>query len=206
MLDPNYPTAHLYYGNYWIQAGGRPDLGVYENKKALELDPLSSNINYVLGRNYYFANKLDSAYMQLKKTLILYPQNNLAKATLAHVLLAKKNFSEAFELIRQLPKTGPANLLEYQGAFLSYAYAVSGDTTRAKLELEKTLNENPDQLSYYLAHVYTILKDYGKALGHLDKAYKLRELSMVFLKVDPVLAPLRNEPRFIAFLKNMNLD
>ena len=66
--------------------------------------------------------------------------------------------------------------------------------------------ENPNQLSYYVARNFVILNDYDQALSYLDKSYELRELPMVFLKVDPILDPLRNEPRFKALLKKMNLE
>ena len=142
----------------------------------------------------------------LRKALILDPKFNLAKANLAYVLLAKKGYSEAFKVIQELPRTGTSNLQEYQGTLLSYAYAISGDSIRAKTELKKTLGENPGQLSYHLARVYTILHDYDEALSRLERGFKFRELSMVFLKVDPAFAPLRNDPRFKALIKKMHLD
>jgi TolB-like protein/class 3 adenylate cyclase/Tfp pilus assembly protein PilF len=205
-IDPNNPIAHLYFGNYLILAEGKNDSGIAETKKALQLDPLSLYINYILGRNYYHTNQLDSAYRQLKKTLILNPGFLFAKATLAHVLLAKKDYAEAFKVIRELPKTGPVNLQEYQGTLLSYAYAVSGDLSRAKIEMENTIKENPRQLSYYFARNYGILKDYDQALTLLEKSYNMRELPILFIKVDRTLDPLRSEPRFKAILKKMHLE
>jgi TolB-like protein/class 3 adenylate cyclase len=50
-LDPNYSFAHFYYGNL-LQFTGDEKEGLNEVKKALELDPLSSRINWALGRNY----------------------------------------------------------------------------------------------------------------------------------------------------------
>jgi TolB-like protein/class 3 adenylate cyclase/Tfp pilus assembly protein PilF len=205
-LDPNFPTSHLYYGNTLLLIDEDAERGILETKIALKLDPLSLYINYILGRNYYHANKLDSAYLQLKKTLILNPGYSLAKAILAHVLLAKRNYSEAFRIINELPKTGPVNLQEYYGTLISYAYAVSGDISRAKKELENTLIENPKQLSYYFARNYAALKDFDKALTLLEKSYQLRELPLVFIKVDPTLNPLRGEPRFKEIMKKMHFD
>jgi adenylate cyclase len=204
--DPNYPLAHIYYGNYLELTGESADQAIREHIKAVELDPLSISNNYILGRSYYFAGKLDLAYEQLRKTLILNPQYDLAKATLAHVLLAKKKYSAAFEIIRQLPKTGASNLQEYQGSLLSYAYAVSGDKTRAKTELEKTLQENPDQSPYHLARVYTILGNDVEALNQLERSHQSRELGILFMKIDPTLELIRNEPRFKALLKKTHLD
>src|SRR6185436_495491 len=38
-LNPNYPTAHLFYGNLLQYTGESTELGINEIKKALMLDP-----------------------------------------------------------------------------------------------------------------------------------------------------------------------
>ena len=40
----------------------------------------------------------------------------------------------------------------------------------------------------------------------LEKAYEVRDVWMYNLNVDPVFDPIRNEPRFRALLKKMNLE
>jgi adenylate cyclase len=205
-LNPNYPTAHLYYGNLLQYTGENTEQGINEIKKALLLDPLSTNLNYVLGRNYYCAHKYDSAYGQLKKTLAINPDFNLAKGNLVYVLLAIKNYPEAFEISKQIAKAGISKIFYYQGPVLSYAYAYSGDKIRATTELLKTIAEHPDQSSYHLASIYVLLNDYDEAFARLQKAYEMRDLWMYIVKVDPAFDTIRNEPRFKALLKKMNLD
>src|SRR4029077_14136857 len=41
LLNPNYPLAHLYYGNLLLYSGANTALGFAEIKKAISLDPLS---------------------------------------------------------------------------------------------------------------------------------------------------------------------
>ncbi len=204
-LNPNYAIAHLYYGNLLQYTGQSKELGIKEVKKALALDPLSVQLNWVLGRNYWMARENDLAFEQLKRTLALEPANGLAKGTMAHVLLAKKKYAEAFELIRQFPKKVLSKSGDYQGPYLIYAYAVFGDTINARKELEKTLLENPDQNHHLLARAFTGLKDHNNALNELEVCYKIRNIGMYFLKVDPIFDPIRNEPRFKALIKKMRL-
>jgi adenylate cyclase len=204
-LNPNYPTAHLFYGNLLQYTRENVEQGINEIKKALALDPLSANLNYVLGRNFYYAGKYDSAYEQLKKTLAFDPNFNLAKGNLVYVLLERKNYNEAFEIIKQLPKRAASKIDYSQGATLSYAYAFSGDKPSAKTELEKTLAEYPDQSPYNLARVYVALDDYKEALNNLEKAYDQRDLWMYALKADPTFNPIRNEPEFKTLLTKMRL-
>jgi len=199
-LNPNYPTAHVYYGNLLQYTGENTEEGINEIRKALNLDPLSASLNWILGRNYYYAHKYDAAYEQLKKTLTLFPEYYYTIETFVYVLLQRKNYSEAIEWC----KKGPAN--DWMGLTFSYAYAVSGDTIQAKKQLEKTLKEFPHPELYALAKVYTSLKEYDQALTLLDKAYVVRGLSMYFINVDPAFDPIRNEPRFKSLMKKMNLD
>jgi adenylate cyclase len=205
-LNPNYPTAHLFYGNLLQYTGENQEQGINEIRKALILDPLSVNPNYVLGRNFYYARKFDSALEQLKNTLTLNPTFNLAKGNLAYVLLARKQYAQAMDVIKQIDKAGPSKIFYYRGAMLSYAYALAGDTTRARTELTKTLQEFPDQSPYHLARIYIELKEPNEAIASLEKAYGLRDIWMYAVNVDPTLDPLRNEPRFRALLKRMNLN
>jgi hypothetical protein len=72
--------------------------------------------------------------------------------------------------------------------------------------LRKTIAESPDQNYLGLAIVYTSLNDYDQAFTFLDKAYQVREVNLYYLKIDPELKPIRNDPRFKALLKKIRLD
>jgi class 3 adenylate cyclase/TolB-like protein/Tfp pilus assembly protein PilF len=205
-LDPNYTYGHIYYGNLLQYTGENVERGIEEIKKARSLDPLSVSINWVLGRNYYFAGKMDSAEEQLRKTIGISSQYPFAKVTLAFVLLSKKKYNEAFDIIKQIPLGGNITNAEYQGTILSYAYAISGNIEMAKKELALLLNENSFKGHYQIAKIYTALKEFDLAFSELNKAYQDREITMYFIKVDPVFSPLRSEPAFNELLKKMNLE
>jgi hypothetical protein len=51
---------------------------------------------------------------------------------------------------------------------------------------------------YELAAIYAQWGNTAKALERLEKALPNREDDLRYLKVDPLLDPLRNEPRFQA--------
>ncbi len=205
-LNPNYPTAHLFYGNLLQYTGDNTNEGINEIKKALALDPLSVNLNYVLGRNFYYAKQYDSAYEQLEKAIAFDSGFNLSKGNFIYVLLERKNYPEAFGLIKQLPQQAISVVDYYQGATLSYAYAVSGDKIKAKTELIKTLTEYRDQSPYNIARVYIALNSYSEALDYLEKAYAQRDIWMYVLKVDPTFDPIRNEPRYRELMQKMRLS
>src|ERR1700751_3044618 len=72
-LNPNYATAHHWYGNGPLLGLGRFDEAIAEGKRAVELDPLSPIINADLGQNLYDARRYDEAIAQLRKTLEIDP-------------------------------------------------------------------------------------------------------------------------------------
>jgi tetratricopeptide (TPR) repeat protein len=72
-LNPNYATAHHWYGNGPLLALGRFDDAIAEGRRAIELDPLSPIINADLGQDLYSARRYDEAIAQLRKTLEIDP-------------------------------------------------------------------------------------------------------------------------------------
>src|ERR1017187_1635496 len=205
-LDPKYTYDHIYYGNLLQYTGENVEQGIEEIKKARSLDPLSVSINWVLGRNYYFEGKMDSAEEQLRKTIGISSQYPLAKVYLAYVLIYEKKFNDAIEFIKQIPVSGIVTNTAYQGAILSYAYALAGNIPSAKEELSKWLELKSFKGHYQTAMIYTSLKKYDLAISELNMAYQDRDITMYFIKVDPAFSPLRTEPGFHELLKKMNLE
>lgn len=62
-LNPNYATAHHWYGEHLINVG-QAERAVTELKRARELDPLSLPVNGTLGRVYRDARRYEEAVAQ----------------------------------------------------------------------------------------------------------------------------------------------
>ena len=202
-LSPNYPLAHMYYGNLLQYTGESSAAGLKEVKKALELDPLSVSINWVLGRNYYFDGQLDLATQQAKKSISLDPKFVLAKGSLIFITLKQKKFDEALISINQLPKKHP---WVFQGTYLPYAYGLMGDSARAKIELEKAIAENPNISRLDVARAYASIGKPEFAIDELEKAVAIKDIQIYYLKVEPSLVSLRKNPRYIKLLKSVGLE
>jgi adenylate cyclase len=205
-LDPKYSYAHIFYGNLLQYTGENTEQGIEEIKEALALDPLSVSLNWILGRNYYFAGKIDSAEKQLRKTIIISSHYPLAKTYLAYVLILKKQFSEAIELANQIPPKGKITNQIYQRTLLPYVYAISGNQAKAREELAATLKDNSFNSHYEIAMVYVALKENNLALSELQKSLTDKEIFLYFIKVDPVFFALKDESGFKEILKKVNLD
>jgi adenylate cyclase len=207
-LEPNNPTAHLYYGIV-LQFTGNTDEGLKEVEKAAELNPLGWAENWVLGRNCFFAGLNDKAISQFNKAFKNAPgQAEVIAWSLGLVYFQKKMYKEAREEFDKITFTDHKNPIDYYFAMQSYGYALLGDTIRAKDLLQKTLDEKrKDWVSpYVLSRIYIALGNYPRALDLLEKSYEVRDLHMFYIKVDPGLFPIKNEPRFKELLKKMNLS
>ena len=205
--DPNNPAAHIFYGNV-LQYTGDTQGGLSEAKKAVELDPQSFTFNWILGRNYYFAGEYDLAIQQLQRALPFTDgQHNMdiINWSLGLVYLEKKLYPQAENFFDKLSITKDFNLDDNQ-IMQSYAYAIMGNKTKAYELLKKTLNERSHQPPYRIAQVYIALNDFNEAMTQLELGYEIRDTHMFWIKADPAFNPIRNEPRYRALLKKMNLD
>ncbi len=200
-LNPNYATAHHWYGNGPLLALGRFEEAIAEGKRAIELDPLSPIINADLGQNLYHARRYDEAIAQLRKTLEIDPTFYYAHYNLGIAL--------------QLKGDAPAAITEYTKAqqlsddlfvqvLLASAKAQSGDKDAAiqmLAELEE-LSQHRYVSSYWRTLLYLSLGNRDEAVRWLEQAAH-DGLSMTTIKVDPLLDPLRGDPRFEALVQKV---
>jgi predicted Zn-dependent protease len=188
-LDPNYATAHHWYGNTLLTTLGRFDEAIKEGKRAIELDPFSLIINADLGSTLMLARRYDDAIAQLRATLALDSNFAYAHETLGSVLFLKGDVNAAiteYEKVRTLNDS--CDVL----ALLGLAYAKTGRKTEA-MQLLQELNECGHK-HYVRNHVYALmyiaLDQKQTAMDYLEKS------SDNWLRIDPLLDPLRDEPRF----------
>ena len=57
----------------------------------------------------------------------------------------------------------------------------------------------------YVARIYAGLGERDKAIAWLEKAYGVRDGHLALVGVEPAFDPLRDDPRFIALLRRLNL-
>jgi TolB-like protein/Tfp pilus assembly protein PilF len=199
-LNPKYATAHQWFGIYWIVLG-KPDEALAENKRALELDPLSLIINTDRGRILYYARRNDEAIKQLQETLKLDADFGAAHYLLGWCHAEKGMYDEAVAEIRK------ARDLGFRGdgglGRIAHAYARAGKRTAAQKILEELQQRSKETYvsPYTLAVVYGALGEKELALSMLQKAVDERGVGNSFIKVDPAFDPLRSDPRFAELLQ-----
>jgi serine/threonine protein kinase/Tfp pilus assembly protein PilF len=201
-LNPNYATAHHWYSQWFLNMGGLED-SLRTIARAAELDPVSQAILKDQGLALYYNRQYDEAMEAARKTLELDPNYAAAHRLLSLAYQAKEMFDDALvEHEKWAALTG--NKVE-AAVTLAQLYAVSGQTEAAKRLVESVERDKlvTQQVSRGLALVYTALGENDIAFKYLEESYARHEESILSLKVDPKVDPLRSDPRFTELLKKI---
>jgi TolB-like protein/Tfp pilus assembly protein PilF len=201
-LDPNYALGRSFLA-WHLAAMGRFDESVAEDRRALELDPLSAAVNADLGWDLYLARRYDEAIEQLQKAIDLTPNYWVSHVLLGRCYEQKGKLPEAiaqFEKARQIEPSIPEVL-----AALGHGLALSGRKAEA-LKILRELQERATKEfvpSYTMATIYIGLGLKDEALQYLGKSYTEGSFYMIHLKVEPILDPLRPDPRFADIMRRV---
>ena len=200
-LNPNYATAHQWYGDV-LGACGQFDRAIAEKKRAVELDPLSVIINDALGNIYFLARRYDEAVAQLRKTIEMEPRFYWAHVDLGIALQLKGQLSEA---VSEYRKAVDFNDDPYALALLGQAYARAGQREEAQKILARLSEEARSRYvsACSLALMYLALRDKERAIDEMERAYRERAYDVPFIKVHPMLDDLRGHPRFEALVQKI---
>ncbi|MGC1788617.1 MAG: tetratricopeptide repeat protein [Terriglobales bacterium] len=203
-LNPNYATAHQWYGIMLATLGRFPEAEA-EVKRAQQLDPLSPIINMAVAEVYTWERRYDESIERYKKVVELDPTFAVAYGNLSEVYKLKHLYGEELSALQQewnlSGDPGFARLLER-------AYSKSGHLGVVREELKRVLEERArgqyaDPMS--IAGYYAELGDESAAFRWLQKGYEEHSSGMEFLGVAPDFDPLRSNTQFEYWLNVVGL-
>jgi TolB-like protein/Flp pilus assembly protein TadD len=205
-LNPNYATAHQWYGETALVPLGQFDEAIAEVRRALELDPLSVIINADVGTILTNARRYDQAIEQLRKTVEMEPGFYYAHWTLGDALELTGRNEEAMAEYKKAIALDDDPLPR---ALLGHLYAKLGRKDEA-LAILKQLRERRESSKqryvspFNLALIHIGLGQKDEAIQLLEETYEERDgYNIAFIKVEPMLDPLRGDPRFEALVRKV---
>ena len=203
-LNPNYAVCYHWYSHY-LTAVGRTDESLAASLRCLELDPLDLVINIHMAWHHYFARQYEQSIEQCWRTSELHPNSfwpayffGLAYAQQGQIGRAVEEFQTAVQMSKGVT---------FAAAALGHLYGVSGSADKAATVL-KELTERARTAyvpAYDLCLVSSGLGRTEQALDFLEQAHAERSGWIAYLRVDPRLDPLRQEPRFVELLRRVRL-
>lgn len=197
-LNPNYATAHQWYAESGLATQGRFDEAIAEMQRAHELDPLSVIINADVGTILLDSRRYDEGIAQLRKTLTMDPNFYYAHWNLGQGLELQGHLEEARAEYEKATALSDDPLAR---AFLGHLYGKLGAKEKAREILSELHRPRPDTYvsPYNFALVHMGLGENDAAIHELERTYEERDgYSIAFINTDPMLDPLRSEPRFQA--------
>jgi tetratricopeptide (TPR) repeat protein len=199
-LSPNKTPAICRYARF-LATMGKFEEAEAQVKLAQAMDEKSALTNRTMSLILYWQHKDDAAYEQAMESL-KKQDNRVTHYFLAYVYIHQGKFDKGIEEFKQ-GSFGDAESL----AGLAYGYAMAG----YKKELNDTLEEikrypENNQPYYALGQIYIALGDKDRAIKSIAKDYEQRSSRMNWLKVDPTLDPLRQDPRFKQLMHKMNFQ
>jgi TolB-like protein/DNA-binding winged helix-turn-helix (wHTH) protein/Flp pilus assembly protein TadD len=201
-LNPNYATAHQWYGQF-LRLMGREGEAIAEGEKSLNLDPLSLIINVEAGLPYFYLDRYDEALQHYRKALEMEPNFALAHHDIGWVFEAQGKYPEAIEEFERAVQISDVAAL---WSALGHAYGMAGrkqDAVRVLRRLEE-LSKKHYVAPNYESTVYLGLGEYDRAMDLLEKSYDERCWGMLWFRIGHNLKPLRGTPRFEKLLQKMN--
>jgi TolB-like protein/lipoprotein NlpI len=201
-LRPNDADAYFSYSRF-LASRRRLDEAIAQLGRAVELDPLSRSLQANRALLDYFAGRYDRAASRLKELLASDSGDATVKWGLA---LVDEQQGKAGEAVALLEPIATDNL--NRKSSLGHAYALAGNVAKARLVLAALRHAAAKSYvpSYFFAVVYAGLGERGEALRYLERAYQERSTVLAYLLIDPRLAPLRTDPRFLELARRLGGD
>ena len=204
-LNPNYATAHQWYGEF-LGVLGRIDESLVERKRALTLNPLSPIITSELGFSYFEARQYQQAVEEFRKAAELYPDFSPAHSFLGMAYEYNGLYDQALAEIHKaidLAKTDRYLLLQ-----LTRISAKAGKRAEARKLLAEITNGSEHRYfpRTHIAAAYIALGDKERAFEWLEKAYTERDWGLPIIRTFPDFDDVRSDSRFLDLLKRMNLE
>jgi AraC-like DNA-binding protein len=151
-----------------------------------------------MGYNAYINKDENAIKRHFKKCFEINNKFIVGYGIYALALAYHKQPEHIIEVAQSIPEMEGSKM--EQLIMISLAHAVMQDKAKVEANISKLkplLNsDSRERVRFFLIYIYTLLKQYNKALDLIDEGILHKEPLMTLVKVDPSLEPLRNLERF----------
>jgi tetratricopeptide (TPR) repeat protein len=197
-LAPGNAEVLLGSGQFAIRMG-RTEEGLAAIRRAVELDPVNERARLDLGLALWSVRRYHEAATELDAVLGLNPHDNNALGYRGFTSYMTGDL-EAARASCERGSRAAAVILVCQAV----TYGRIGRRTDAAAALAAIKSAFGDAAAYQYMQIYAQWGDVPRALEWLEKALQLKDSGLEKMKIDPLLDPLRNEPRFQAVMRELN--
>jgi tetratricopeptide (TPR) repeat protein len=170
---------------------GDADTAISGARHGVTLDPLNPLSHRALGDTLRYARRYDEAIAAYTASIAVDPEHSAetyALRGLSYYLAG--NLSLAQSSCEAKPDYFRSQLCQ------AVVYNRLGRHADAAAAVAKMKQTGGDAAAYQYTEIHAQWGDRYAALDWLEKAMRLRDPGLIYLKTDPLLDPLRKEPRF----------
>jgi serine/threonine-protein kinase len=203
--NPNYATAHHWYADF-LAGRGRLKESAEQMARAHDLDPLSRVISSELAWTHFLRHETKAAEDQVRRTLELDQNYAHAHFMLGLIQIQAGDPQGALASLRHAIDLG--DFYPQTIAALGYAYAAAGNRKAALGVIDDLRKRSSTEYvpPFAFAYVYAGLGDVTKGVDWLLKGVGQKDIFMPENFFDPLLDPLRKDPRFGEVEKKMGVS
>jgi TolB-like protein/Tfp pilus assembly protein PilF len=203
VLEPNYAYGYMAIGAFYMVLG-RISEAREKLEHSLRLNPLSIRAHRLLGLALTMEGKFEESGQRLRAARALMPDSCELAWMMAAVYLAQGRFEEALRYARECQSEPPVPRML---AMLAEALARVGKEEEARGILDRveemSAREFVDPWAFCRMHMS--LGESQKAIHFLERSFEERSTLALFASIDPVLKPLRTDPRFHEIIGRLHL-
>ena len=197
-LDPGDARCQQRYGEL-LATEGRLTEAIATTRKAIELDPLSHSAWQTLTTYLISSRDFAAAREASRRALEISPQADFSLNDSGTLLLLEGRAKEALETFRKIDNEG------FRLSSVAMAEHTLGHARESQQALEQLIAQHATEAAFQIAETYAWRGEKDKAFDWLERSYRQRDGGLSDIKTDPLLASLRSDPRYKAFLQKMQL-
>ncbi|MEH6537587.1 MAG: adenylate/guanylate cyclase domain-containing protein [Psychroserpens sp.] len=203
-INPNNAEAQQFISFLYILAGQHEKSHIHL-EIALSINPLSEETRFFKAYFHYMTEDYLQSLELLDQCLAVNDKNIPAHSVKSICLLKLCRYDEAINYFDNIPaevviqgeKTGAIGL----------AYALKKDTVNASIYLEKLIAQSKEENGFtadsYLFMMYAVNGDHDKAFNWVAQAIENNSSLLLLRYADPLVNPIKNDPRYDAFQKKL---
>jgi TolB-like protein/Tfp pilus assembly protein PilF len=200
-VEPNSAIAHQWYANLLV-AQGRFEQAEQEFRTALAIDPAAPVRRAALIYVDHYSGNYPRGVASYRNTVAIDSSYALTFLWGSWVLEGAGLKDEAIAALERSVDLSSAGIGFV--AALARMRAVRGEAAEARRLLAQ-VTASKVVPAYDVALIHLALGDRAEALRWLERAYQSRSHSMVLMRHDPHLDPLRGDPAFEAIAKKVGI-
>lgn len=169
-------------------------------QRALVLDKLNPLIHRAAGSIAYAARLYADSIPPTRQALAMNPELSRAHAAIGDALTLLGRLEEARAEYRAEP------VADFRLAGLAIVERRLGNAAAANGAWSQLVAEHGERVLYQQAQVRAQWADREAALTALERAHRIGDSGLIYLRNDPFLDPVRDDPRFAELLRRIGFD